>query len=65
MTTGPVDEVRARFDRVAGEWDANPARVALARAVTEAIRASVPLRPDMAVMDFGAGTGLVTLGLLR
>jgi 2-polyprenyl-3-methyl-5-hydroxy-6-metoxy-1,4-benzoquinol methylase len=42
----------------------NPARVALARAVVQAIRASVPLRPDMAVMDFGAGTGLVSVGLL-
>ncbi len=53
-----------RFDEKAAEWDANPARVALARAVVEAIRAAVPLRPDMAVMDFGAGTGLVSLGVL-
>ncbi len=53
------------FDDKAAEWDANPARVALARAVVEATRAAVPLRPDMAAMDFGAGTGLVTLGLLR
>jgi 2-polyprenyl-3-methyl-5-hydroxy-6-metoxy-1,4-benzoquinol methylase len=30
----------------------------------EAIRAAVPLRADMAAMDFGAGTGLVSLGLL-
>ena len=52
------------FDEKAADWDANPARVALAKAVVEAIRAAVPLRNDMAAMDFGAGTGLVSLGLL-
>jgi len=36
----------------------------LARAVADAIQKAVALRPDMNVMDFGAGTGLVTLGLL-
>ena len=59
-----LEHAGARFDNKAAEWDANPARVALARAVVEAIRAAVPLRSDMAAMDFGAGTGLVALGLL-
>ena len=58
------EEVRTRFDCVAAEWDNNPARIALARAVVDAIRAAVPLRTEMQAMDFGAGTGLVTLGLL-
>lgn len=52
------------FDAKASEWDANPARVALARAVVGAICSAVPLRPDMRLLDFGAGTGLVALGLL-
>jgi arsenate reductase len=56
--------VRERFDRAAAQWDTNPSRTALAKAVAEAIQETVPLRPDMDAMDFGAGTGLVTLGLL-
>lgn len=64
MMTNGIDEVRARFDQVAAEWDFNPGRVVLARAVADAIRKAVALRPDTNAMDFGAGTGLVTLGLL-
>lgn len=63
MATKDTQAVRTRFDRAAAEWDANPGRVALARALAEAIREAVPLRPDMKAMDFGAGTGLVTLAL--
>jgi len=58
------EEVQARFNKVAAEWDSNPTRVTLARAVVDAIRIAVPLRADMQALDFGAGTGLVTLGLL-
>ncbi len=64
MTMAGIHQVRARFDRLAAEWDANPMRVALARAVGDAICKAVALRPDMNAMDFGSGTGLVTLGLL-
>jgi ubiquinone/menaquinone biosynthesis C-methylase UbiE len=62
MTDNP--DTRSRFDRQAPEWDANPARVALARAVADEIRKAVPFRPGMAALDFGAGTGLVSLALL-
>jgi ubiquinone/menaquinone biosynthesis C-methylase UbiE len=59
-----MQSVKERFDRVAAAWDANPGRSILAQAVVAAIRKTLPLRCDMNVMDFGAGTGLVTLGLL-
>ena len=58
------EEVQARFNQVASEWDNHPTRVALARAVVDAIGTAGPLRAEMRAMDFGAGTGLVTLGLL-
>lgn len=64
MTNRSFDEVKARFDRVAAGWDSNPGRIELAKAVAGAMRQAVPLRPDMEVMDFGAGTGLLTLALL-
>jgi tRNA (cmo5U34)-methyltransferase len=64
MMADEMDAVRARFDRVAAEYDSVPHRVALARGVAAAIRQAVPLRADMRAMDFGAGTGLLTLGLL-
>lgn len=59
-----MDAVAMRFNRVADSWDANPTRVELARAVAQAIRKAVPLRPEMTVLDFGAGTGLLSLALL-
>jgi ubiquinone/menaquinone biosynthesis C-methylase UbiE len=64
MTKNGIEEVQARFDRVAADWDANSGRVALAKGVVDAIRKAAPLRPEINAMDFGAGTGLVTLGLL-
>jgi tRNA (cmo5U34)-methyltransferase len=52
-----------RFDQVAGTWDANSMRVALATAVAAEIERQVGLTRTMDVLDFGCGTGLVTLAL--
>lgn len=51
------------FDRMAADWDSEPKRVELASAVGAATIASLPFRPDWRMMDYGAGTGLLTLKL--
>ncbi len=56
-------EEKKDFDKEAEQWDANPGRVKLANEVADAIiREAAPAR-DMDVLDFGCGTGLVTLRL--
>ncbi len=56
-------EERKDFDKEAAQWDANPGRVKLANDVADAIiREAAPSR-DMDALDFGCGTGLVTLRL--
>ncbi len=52
-----------RFDQAAATWDDNPRRVSLAKGVAEAIKKRIQLSPSMAVLDFGCGTGLLTLHL--
>ncbi|MBK9964944.1 MAG: class I SAM-dependent methyltransferase [Holophagales bacterium] len=52
-----------RFDQAAATWDAEERRILLARGVTEAIAARCALPDDLDVLDFGCGTGLVSLGL--
>jgi ubiquinone/menaquinone biosynthesis C-methylase UbiE len=53
----------SRFDEVAQQWDNNPTRVNLARAVGEAIARRIPIQSHWHVLDYGAGTGLLTLNL--
>ncbi len=52
-----------RFDQAAATWDAEERRIHLARGVTEAIAERCALPADFDVLDFGCGTGLVSLGL--
>ena len=51
------------FDKAAASWDQNPARLKLAEDVACAIARQIPLTRDMDVLDFGCGTGLLTLQL--
>jgi ubiquinone/menaquinone biosynthesis C-methylase UbiE len=53
---------KSLFDERARAWD-SPGRVALAEAVSGAMMEDVPFGSDMTAVDFGAGTGLVTLSL--
>ena len=52
------------FDEAAANWDAEPRRIELAHAVGEAVLRQVRLTPDMDILDYGCGTGLLGLFLL-
>jgi 2-polyprenyl-3-methyl-5-hydroxy-6-metoxy-1,4-benzoquinol methylase len=56
-------ENRRDFDAEAASWDEKPERVKLATELTAAITAALPLSPRMKALDYGCGSGLVTLGL--
>jgi len=49
------------FDKEADQWDDNPGRVKMASDVSDAIILHIPLNTSMRAMDFGCGTGLLTL----
>jgi ubiquinone/menaquinone biosynthesis C-methylase UbiE len=51
------------FDKAAATWDENPGRVKMAENVAQAILGTIRPGPDTDVMDFGCGTGLLTLAL--
>lgn len=54
-----VDPVN-RFDERAATWDDDPAHVERARVVAGAIRDAVPLDSSVRLLEYGAGTGLVS-----
>jgi 2-polyprenyl-3-methyl-5-hydroxy-6-metoxy-1,4-benzoquinol methylase len=49
-----------RFDKAAKEWDKSDRRQQLSANIGNAILENVALEPQMYVMDFGAGTGLLS-----
>ncbi len=51
------------FDAVAEKWDEEPRRLKLAQEVVAAMRRELPLASSMQALDYGCGSGLVTLGL--
>lgn len=48
------------FDDRAATWDDDPAKRDRARQAADAIRAAVPLAPTTRLLEYGAGTGLVS-----
>ena len=48
------------FNEKAKDWDASERKQLISSAVAAAILKNVPLNPQMDVMDFGAGTGLIS-----
>jgi len=51
------------FKNKASDWDANSRRQNLSKGIAECILKNVPLTVEMSVLDFGAGTGLITYHL--
>ncbi|HBG04078.1 MAG: methyltransferase type 11 [Geobacteraceae bacterium GWC2_58_44] len=51
------------FDAAAAGWDEEPRRVKLAQEVVTVICRELPLATEMEALDYGCGSGLVTLGL--
>lgn len=51
------------FDDRAATWDDDPAKIERAAAVARCIAAAVPLDRKMRLLEYGAGTGLVTQAL--
>ncbi len=51
------------FDKDAARWDDNPGRVKVAADIAGAMIAEIPLTKELNILDFGCGTGLVTLAL--
>ncbi len=49
------------FESAAANWDEKPRRVRLSHDIGRAIKTSVQFGPDMDVLDFGCGTGLLTM----
>lgn len=58
-----MNEERRNFDQLAAAWDKQPGRAELVSDVARAIADEVTLTSNMNVLDFGCGTGLLTLQL--
>ncbi|MRR18339.1 MAG: class I SAM-dependent methyltransferase, partial [Deltaproteobacteria bacterium] len=58
-----MDAGRKDFDPEAAAWDEDPGRVKVATDIARAVIARAHLTADMDVLDFGCGTGLVSLAL--
>lgn len=57
------NENKTDFDQKAAAWDENPMRVKLANDVADTIIREIRPTQDMDALDYGCGTGLVTLRL--
>lgn len=56
-----MNDQRRDFDKDAANWDENAGRVKMANNIANSIVEAVPLDAEMEVLDFGCGTGLLTL----
>ena len=58
-----INTKKRNFDQEAANWDQVPGRVKLAQDIAQSMIQQITLTPDMDVLDFGCGTGLLTFAL--
>lgn len=58
-----MDTESKNFDPLAATWDDNPARLRLSNRIARSIEDAIELTPRMRVLDYGCGTGLISLRL--
>jgi 2-polyprenyl-3-methyl-5-hydroxy-6-metoxy-1,4-benzoquinol methylase len=58
-----MNSERRDFDKEAATWDEVPTRIKLANDIAAAISSEAVLTSNMDILDFGCGTGLLTLQL--
>jgi cyclopropane fatty-acyl-phospholipid synthase-like methyltransferase len=58
-----VNTKKRNFNQEAANWDRVPGRVKVAQDIAHSMIQEITLTPDMDVLDFGCGTGLLTFAL--
>jgi ubiquinone/menaquinone biosynthesis C-methylase UbiE len=58
-----INTEKRNFDQEAANWDQVPRRLKVAQDVAQSMVRDITLTPDMDVLDFGCGTGLLTFAL--
>ncbi|HUN54671.1 MAG TPA: class I SAM-dependent methyltransferase [Smithella sp.] len=54
-------DTKRNFDKDAALWDENPGRVKMVQRIFDTITSEINLTSSMDVLDFGCGTGLLTM----
>ena len=58
-----INTKKRNFDQEAANWDQVPGRVKMAQDIAHSMIQEITLTPDMDILDFGCGTGLLTFAL--
>ena len=58
-----INSKKRNFDQEAAKWDQIPGRVKVVQDIAQSMIRELTLTPDMDVLDFGCGTGLLTFAL--
>jgi ubiquinone/menaquinone biosynthesis C-methylase UbiE len=58
-----INTKKRNFDQAAANWDQVPGRVKVAQDIAHSMIQEINITPDMNVLDFGCGTGLLTFAL--